>query len=75
MAYIVQKFKLLKTWFAMGEIIKLFRVMIKEHQDTFEPDHIRDFVDIYIQKMKLESNKENPSRTFVELFKQPLNRS
>ena len=39
---------------------------IKEHQDTYDPNEIRDLIDLYIQTEKVPNSKGNMLRNMIE---------
>ncbi|XP_034325766.2 cytochrome P450 2B4 isoform X1 [Magallana gigas] len=41
-----------------------FRQLVKEHEQTFDENDLRDFIDVFLKRMKSEQN--NPNTTFDE---------
>lgn len=39
-----------------------FRQLVKEHEQTFDENDLRDFIDVFLKRMKSEQN--NPNTTF-----------
>ncbi|KAL3874622.1 hypothetical protein ACJMK2_037608 [Sinanodonta woodiana] len=57
---------------AFDDMSRYARKRIKEHRATFDPDNIRDFVDLYLKAEEHEDeaalNEENMFRVIVDLF-------
>lgn len=48
------------------DVEKHLLLLIKEHEDTYDEKHLRDFVDVYLKRMKSEGG--NPNSTFDRKF-------
>ncbi|XP_059087176.1 cytochrome P450 2C15-like [Tigriopus californicus] len=55
---ILDKLKFFDFEGAFSNIARLTKPIVKEHRDTFQPDHIRDFIDSYIEA------QNDPSKGF-----------
>nr|AIL94128.1 cytochrome P450 CYP3032A1 [Tigriopus japonicus] len=49
---VLDKLKFFDFEGAFSNIARLTKPIVQEHRDTFQPDHIRDFIDSYIQAQK-----------------------
>lgn len=38
------------------------RQIVKEHEETFDENNLRDYIDVFLKKMR--SEKDNPNTTF-----------
>ncbi|KAL3874626.1 hypothetical protein ACJMK2_037612 [Sinanodonta woodiana] len=61
-----------KVFNAFDDMYKYVRKRIKEHRATFDPDNIRDFVDLYLKAEEHKDdeavNEENMFRVIIDLF-------